>query len=111
MGNCCFIGWFGGPIVKETLKKYIDPLIAEDIGALVLGCTHFPLFIESISELYPDIIVINSAWATAVAVAEAHDGVGSGKTSFLITDGLERFTRVGSYFWGQKPEGIEVVDL
>ncbi len=42
---------------KETralLKKYITPLLSEDVDALILGCTHYPFLLDTIRELTKD---------------------------------------------------------
>ena len=103
-------GWFTGDITRKILQRYIDPLVSQGIDSLVLGCTHFPVFREEISALYPDTTIIDSAYATALRVAELHRGAGRGSTRFLITDRRERFSRVGSYFWGERPQDVEIVD-
>lgn len=35
-------GEFDGPVVEETVKQALDPLLVEDVDVIVLGCTHFP---------------------------------------------------------------------
>src|SRR6266566_863752 len=35
-------GEFDGPVVEETVKQALEPVLKEDIDVLVLGCTHFP---------------------------------------------------------------------
>lgn len=35
-------GELDGPVVEETVKHALDPLLVEDVDVIVLGCTHFP---------------------------------------------------------------------
>ena len=35
-------GQFDGPVVEETVRLALDPILREDIDVIVLGCTHFP---------------------------------------------------------------------
>ena len=35
-------GEFDGPVVEETVKQALAPLLKEDVDVIVLGCTHFP---------------------------------------------------------------------
>lgn len=35
-------GELDGPVVEETVKYALDPLLVEDVDVIVLGCTHFP---------------------------------------------------------------------
>ena len=40
-------------LAKPFLKKYLEPLIKERIDALVLGCTHYPIFKDAIKSILP----------------------------------------------------------
>lgn len=42
----------------KTAKKYILPLLEKEIDTLVLGCTHYPLLIETINQIVPKNISI-----------------------------------------------------
>ena len=44
--------------LTALLKKYIDPLLKEDIDTLVLGCTHYSFIKPAIQKLMPDHIKI-----------------------------------------------------
>jgi glutamate racemase len=37
-------GIFEGQDAEKLIAKYVNPLVAENIDQLVLGCTHYPLF-------------------------------------------------------------------
>jgi len=43
---------------KDLLKKYINPMLQENIDHLVLGCTHYPFFIPILKEILPESIAI-----------------------------------------------------
>src|SRR6185295_5182728 len=63
-------GWTDGEVPRAVAEKYLGDLRGR-IDALVLGCTHYPLLREAISEvLGPSVTLIDSAQATAEAVAE-----------------------------------------
>ena len=36
-------GWIEDDITMAVAHRYLDPVIAEGIDVLVLGCTHYPL--------------------------------------------------------------------
>lgn len=47
-------------IIEEAIKECIDDFIEEnDIEALVLGCTHFPLIFNHFQRLYPNVEFLN----------------------------------------------------
>lgn len=62
----CEAGEFDGPAVEATLHGYIDPLLAQGVDTLVLGCTHFPLLRPSIEQVAgPGVTIIDSGVAVA----------------------------------------------
>ena len=59
-------GELDGPVVEETVKQALQPLLREDVDVLVLGCTHFPALrpvIEHITAHQTHIIDSGSAVA------------------------------------------------
>ncbi|MBA2284111.1 MAG: glutamate racemase [Ktedonobacteraceae bacterium] len=36
------LGELDGPLVEETVRQALRPLLVEDVDVIVLGCTHFP---------------------------------------------------------------------
>jgi len=68
-------GELDGPVVEETVKHALQPLLVEDVDVIVLGCTHFPALrpvIERITEQRVQIIDSGSAVARRThAVLEA----------------------------------------
>ncbi len=59
-------GVFTGVEVRKLIEKYVQPMIDVNIDQLVLGCTHYPLFIEEIKKLTGDSIqIVDSGEAVA----------------------------------------------
>src|SRR5438270_2705780 len=59
-------GELDGPLVEETVKHALQPLLSEDVDVIVLGCTHFPALrpvIERITQ--HSVQVIDSGFAVA----------------------------------------------
>ncbi len=115
-------GLIEGPIVDAVIRRYLDPLLATvpRPKALLLGCTHYPVLKGAIAAVAgPDFVLIDSAAATAEAVAEliAAKGLAGGSNAprlqFLATDAPDRFARVGEIFLGQPidPGTVELIDL
>ncbi len=117
-------GWTEGAVVDAVLARYLDPLfeVAVPPDVLVLGCTHFPVFSSTIvARLGPAVAVVDSAATTAAEVATAiaraalarPATAGPGRARYIVTDGPERFARVGGVFLGSPvaPSEVELVDL
>lgn len=46
-------GWQDKPEARQILKKYLRPLKAKQLDALLLGCTHYPVFYDAICRIMP----------------------------------------------------------
>ncbi len=64
-------GKFEGEDVHNLISKYVDPLKEKNIDYLVLGCTHYPLFIRELQKIAgKNIKIIDSAEAIARRVKD-----------------------------------------
>ena len=112
-------GWLMGEAALLIAHQYLDPLGADGIDTLVLGCTHYPLLKPLLSEVVgKGVSLIDSAEQTAAAVgrqlAKAKlDGPrdAEGHTHFVVSDAPEQFERVGAAFLGDRVRDIETVVL
>jgi glutamate racemase len=115
-------GWTSGHIADSIVRRYL--LEAEDktfkADSIILGCTHFPLLRDTISNIVSDVVVVDSAVTTAAVVREtltSHKIMSMGKQSgtlkLLATDGTQRFARIGGNFLGQSltAQNVQLVDL
>ncbi len=106
----------GDPIVRAVLEEYLSPMRAEGVGAVVLGCTHYPLLREAIADvLGPGVTLVDSAAAVAeevasqLASANLLDAGGTGAVRFFVSDNPERFRRVGGRFLGERVDTVALV--
>ena len=54
-------GWLKDEITLEVARRYLDPLLSQDIDTLILGCTHYPLLKPIIQNVMgPDVKLIDS---------------------------------------------------
>ena len=58
-------GIIKGELINQMVKMYLDEFDGK-IDSLILGCTHYPLLKETISNLYPKIKVVDPAKETAL---------------------------------------------
>lgn len=108
-------GWLEGEVPRLAVRRYLAPLVAAEVRALVLGCTHYPLLAPLITEearamAGRDVVVVDGARAAAAELgalldarglrAPAADGAPSGGLDLLVTDLPARFADVASRFLG-----------
>lgn len=109
-------GWTSDEIARLVAERYLAPLRGGP-DTLILGCTHYPLLAGPIQAALPGVTLVDSATATADAVAAlltrqdlARRGA-VGWRRYLVTDNLERFLAVGSHILGHAPQPTAVVDI
>ncbi|MBV1914528.1 MAG: glutamate racemase [Pseudomonadales bacterium] len=44
-------GDLNGPVVTQLLEQHLQPLLDRNVDTLVLGCTHYPFLIETITQI------------------------------------------------------------
>lgn len=107
-------------VARLLLEEYAAPALSPDaVAAVLLGCTHFPVFQNLLRTLLPSgTVVVDSAATTAVALKQllaAQDLCVTtrepGQSSFLATDDGNRFARIGARFLGEPIRAVELVDL
>jgi glutamate racemase len=113
-------GWTDNEVARAVTKEYLDEFKGK-IGALVLGCTHYPPLKGVIRSVLGDgVRLIDSADETARIVGERLDalgiragGVGRGKITMAVTDSPERSLEVGRRLLGRNLEisGVSLVDI
>lgn len=70
-------GWLDDPITNLIVYRYLQPLLACEIDSLILGCTHYPLLLNSIKKALSgrDVEIIDSGEVLAEIVAsDVHAG-------------------------------------
>lgn len=107
-------GWTDHETTRLIAHEYLDPLVAANIDTLVLGCTHYPLLKPMLKRIVPEEVnVIDSAQSVAGEVAEKlsiKDGAtGEPHVKAFVTDSVEKFQRLGTYFLRRVLEDVEHV--
>ena len=99
------------PAVALVLEQYLAPMLAEGVDALVLGCTHYPIFKAAVQRVVGEnVAVVDSALSTAAEVSEMMDEIGRAnpaaevwpKYRFYVSDSGQRFMEIGGQFWGRE---------
>ncbi|MEX1010754.1 MAG: glutamate racemase [Balneolaceae bacterium] len=113
-------GWTDNEIAMKTLELYLNPFLNNGVGALILGCTHYPLFRDSIQALFKgrDIRVIDSADAIAGKTEQmlkerglrATDNTEGGFECY-VTDRPQRFQELATRFLGRNIPDVKIVHL
>ena len=128
-------GWAETDVARAVAEEYLRELRESGLGALVLGCTHYPILRRVIREAVGDgVRLIDSGEAAAGAVEDLIDREGLRRTAtqelrdlreagarartlcddldhFYVTDAAERFAHVAERFLGSAPRRLEAVEV
>ena len=121
-------GWANTDVARIVARDYLTQLNETNLGALVLGCTHYPILKEVISETVgSEVKLIDSGAATARDVESLlessdlthEDTLGlyeerqlcDDLDHFYVTDAADRFAKVAERFLGSAPSILEAVEI
>ena len=110
-------GWLDHAATRLVAQEYLTPLHEVDIDVLILGCTHYPLLTETITEVVgPDVKLVDSAHETALEVRtvlqqrkQLRSIIEKPEHLFFASDSPMRFKEVGGRFLGDKLLDVQKV--
>lgn len=99
-------------ITKSVVKRYLEPLRESGVDTLILGCTHFPLLRDAVSDFMGEgVTLIDSGYETAVYAAKVlrEQGLLNGDSGdktpeFYVSDTPDGFKSVAGLFLGRDME-------
>ncbi|RKZ22849.1 glutamate racemase [bacterium] len=102
-----------GKIAELVVEEYLKELKGR-VEVLVLGCTHYPLLKETIKDFMEEVILVEPGKEVAGMLKEylGKEGLlssGPPRYSFYLSDIPRKFGEIGERFLGRKLEGIRVV--
>jgi glutamate racemase len=115
-------GWTSHPAARMIAEEYLAEFKAAEVDTLVLGCTHYPLLKQLISEVLPGVTLIDSgehASVTAlrvlaekgVLVEENPELVSDPYIDFYVTDVASTFFEIARRFLGFEVEKPHIIQL
>ncbi len=112
--------WIKTVETKRILKKYLKPFKDYNIDTLILGCTHYPLLSDMISNIIgKSVTIVDPATETVDEVKEILENNDDLKKKlkkaknhkFYFSDITPHLEEIAQKFLGRKIENIEKVDL
>lgn len=107
-------------VAIAVARQYLAPIIAEDIDTLILGCTHYPLLADIISDILGNSIRLISAGEEAATQCSAilserellSESTEKGNIRYFVSDSVDLFTENAKIYLGQNAKGdVAKVDI
>lgn len=98
----------GDPVTERVVEEYLAPVKAQGVDTLVLGCTHYPLLRDVISDYMGSAVSLvdtgeEAARASAALLAEQgglNDPDRAGERRYYASDSTEDFAATASLYLG-----------
>ena len=95
-------GLLNDDVTDQMIMRYLEPMLADGIDTLVLGCTHYPLLTNAIARAVKrQVMLVDSAQNCAKAVEETLDqrslraaSSNRGELQVALTDAADNFLNV-----------------
>ncbi len=121
-------GWADSDIAQAVSNHYLGDLRDQNLGALVLGCTHYPILKNVISRTIGHQVALVDSGETAALEVESvlklkdlarlrSDNANRKRElcddldHFYVTDAAQRFAQVAERFLGTAPAVLEAVEV
>jgi glutamate racemase len=111
-------GWIDNEVAIQTLHYYLDSFKGSGIQSLILGCTHYPLFKETIPKILngDHVEIIDSAESIASSAKEKLEEMNllnntGGEFQCFVSDRPQRFHELAERFLGRALNTVQIVDL
>ena len=123
-------GWAESDVAQRVAEEYLSEFRKRNMGALVLGCTHYPILKTAIAKtIGKEVPLIDSGVATAIEVESLLQSLGLARSPqfssdgdlerqlcddldhFYVTDAAQRFSKVAERFLGVAPTVLEAVEV
>ncbi|MCD8212169.1 MAG: glutamate racemase [Oscillospiraceae bacterium] len=109
----------GDPVAELVVAEYLTPLKEAGIDTLVMGCTHYPLLRDVVSDFFGDgVTLIDAGGACAREVADylAENDLLTGGTDsrrrYFVSDTADSFAKLASTFLGESiSDRVEQIDI
>jgi glutamate racemase len=103
-------GWVSGPVAEAVSREYLAPFLTQwkSVDTIILGCTHYPPLLPVFQKLLPDVTFVDPGYELAREILKEKLVKNRPEQPvtmrFFVTDGVERFSRIGKTLL-QRPMG------
>lgn len=111
-------GWIENEVARQTLSHYLEVFRHSSIDALILGCTHYPLFKKVIPEVLQssEVKIIDSAESITRSakqyLAEKDlTNTKGGSLHCFVSDRPQRFQELAERFLGRRVDNMQIITL
>ena len=102
-------GFLQGTISQDIINEYLKKPLLQDISALILGCTHYPLIKRQVGNYYNEKVVVIDSSEMVAASLKAYleynlliNNSDNSSNQFMVSDFTESFEELTKLFFGKQ---------
>ena len=102
-------GFLDGTISQDIINEYLKKPELQNVEALILGCTHYPLIKEKVAQFYEEKVEVIDSSETVARSLKAYleynlliSETGNNSNQFLVSDYTESFEELTKLFFGNQ---------
>ena len=102
-------GFLQGTISQDIINEYLKKPLLQDISALILGCTHYPLIKEQVGNYYNEKVEVIDSSALVANSLKAYleynlltNNSDSSSNKFMVSDYTQSFEELTKLFFGEQ---------
>jgi len=108
------------PVTKLVIERYLSEIIKAEADTIILGCTHYPIIAEAISQVVGEnVTLIDSGRETAIYAAKIlkennilNDSAKTGACEYYVSDTPDGFENVANVFLGENvSHNVKQIDI
>ncbi len=109
-------GWISGPVAEAVSMEYLSPYLTKwkSVDTIILGCTHYPPLLPVFQKILPDVRFVDPGYELAREILSRNlvknQPEALPTTRFFVTDGVERFLRIGQNLLKRPMGNVTLVD-
>lgn len=104
-------------VASSVCRSYLEPIKEAGVDTLILGCTHFPILYDVISDILCGVSLIDTGRVAAETVARyilqsgSSADVSRGDVRYYVTDSADGFSAAAKIFVGGAKICAETVEI
>ncbi len=109
-------GWVNGPVALAVAREYLAPFLSRyrQVDTMILGCTHYPPLLDVLRSILPHVTFVDPGRELAQEILD-RNLLGNVRedfpeTRFFVTDGADRFARIGETLLARPIDNVVLVD-
>lgn len=103
---------YNDEIAVSLATRYMKPIIDSGADTVIMGCTHYPIYTDTLKIVYPDTNYINVGLETALQLSQNNSCSKKGKVELFVSEISQAFCQIADIMGFSVLESdVKIVDV